>query len=493
MAHSWQSESDALAGVEKRKSSGAYYTPDVVVESLVRWAVRRDNDRLLDPSCGDGRFLAQHRASAGVEADPIAAGAAKQRAPWAMVHEADFFTWAAETEERFECAAGNPPFIRYQRFSGDVRTRALSLCARHGARFSGLASSWAPFLVAAASLLKAGGRMAFVVPAEIGHAPYASPLLEYLVDHFEKVQVTAVRRKLFPDLSEDCWLLYSSGFGGRTNEISLTTMEGFRGSRTPPRATIRVSVADWRHWNRRLRSFLVPVAVRDIYDAEARAEPDLGSVGRVGIGYVSGANQFFHLRPSEAQRLRIPERFLQPTVRTARQLDAPTVSEQAVRGWLERDEAVLLLRLPKDGELPRTVERYLESPDGQTVRQGYKCRNREPWYSVPDVIRPSAFVSYMNGSKVSLAKNDAGCTCTNAVHSLRLNGEMDFAEVRRRWAHPLTQLSFEIEGHPLGGGMLKLEPREAARVVLARRSLSADERAVVDDACSAMQAWRSHV
>jgi type I restriction-modification system DNA methylase subunit len=36
-----------------RKEAGAYYTPDAVVATLVRWAVREPTDRLLDPSCGD--------------------------------------------------------------------------------------------------------------------------------------------------------------------------------------------------------------------------------------------------------------------------------------------------------------------------------------------------------------------------------------------------------------------------------------------------------
>ena len=40
--------------------------------------------------------------------------------------------------------------------------------------------------------------MAFVVPAEIGHAPYAAPLLDYLVAHFGVVHVIAIREKLLP-------------------------------------------------------------------------------------------------------------------------------------------------------------------------------------------------------------------------------------------------------------------------------------------------------
>jgi adenine-specific DNA-methyltransferase len=155
----------------KRKSRGAYYTHDSVVRTLLNWAVHRESDRFLDPSCGDGRFIAAHRNSVGIEQDAAATHVAMQRAPWALVHEGEFFSWAAETQERFTAVGGNPPFVRYQTFKGDVRARAIALCNALGARFNGLASSWAPFLVVSASLLEPGGRLAFVVPAEIGHAP----------------------------------------------------------------------------------------------------------------------------------------------------------------------------------------------------------------------------------------------------------------------------------------------------------------------------------
>jgi tRNA1(Val) A37 N6-methylase TrmN6 len=210
-------ESTSMRLPLSQKEAGAYYTPDPVVSSLISWAVRSEDDRLLDPSCGDGGFIAAHRNSVGIEQDLQATRIAMARAPWALVHEGDFFAWASETVERFECSAGNPPFIRYQNFKGGTRARAIELCARLGADFSGLASSWAPFLVATAGLLKLGGRMAFVVPAEIGHAPYAAPLLEHLIKRFSIVHIVAVREKLFPDLSQDCWLLYADGFGGRAD------------------------------------------------------------------------------------------------------------------------------------------------------------------------------------------------------------------------------------------------------------------------------------
>src|SRR5262245_14519145 len=171
----------------RQKEFGAYYTPQPIVSTLLQWAVRDQADRFLDPACGDGRFIAAHKNTVGIEHDPQAGRIAMERAPWALVHEGDFFSWAAETRERFTAVGGNPPFIRYQTFKGEVRERALSLCNRLGASFSGLSSSWAPFVTASAGLLMPGGRLAFVVPAEVGHAPYAVPLLEYLMANFDVV------------------------------------------------------------------------------------------------------------------------------------------------------------------------------------------------------------------------------------------------------------------------------------------------------------------
>lgn len=479
-----------------QKHAGAYYTPDQVVGSLVKWAVRSSHERMLDPSCGDGRFIAAHRNSVGIEQDSEAARTAVGRAPWALVHEGDFFAWAFATEERFDCAAGNPPFIRYQTFKGEVRERALRLCASLGAQFSGLASSWAPFLVATASLLTRGGRLAFVVPAEIGHAPYAAPLLEYLVWKFDVVQIVAVREKLFPELSEDCWLLFADGFGGSTDHIRFTVLDRFKPSARPPREYERIAVTEWRDvWKRRLRPYIVPHESRELYQLVATHPQTkrFGDIASIGIGYVSGGNDFFHLRPSEADKLNIPEKFLHPTVRNTRALPSRQITLDTVKEWHSSDDPMLLLRLPKEGSLPTSVKRYLDSSEGREVREGYKCRNRKPWYSVPDVQFPDFFLSYMSGRTPALVRNGANCTCTNSVHSVRLKQKTVLSRLLDLWDSPIVKLSCELEGHPLGGGMLKLEPREATEVVLPPTDLIAQlPGAAIEDAVSTMRTWRHY-
>jgi hypothetical protein len=338
--------------------------------------------------------------------------------------------------------------------------------------------------------------MAFVVPAEIGHAPYASPLLEYLVEHFAVVHIVAVREKLFPDLSEDCWLLYAEGYGASTDEFRFTVLETFAPLARPPRTYQRVSVREWRRsWKRRLRPYLLPEQARSFY-RQVADDPEssrLGDLASVGIGYVSGANDFFHLRPSLAQRFDIPYQLLHPTVRNGRSLPLRDLTRSVVKEWVREDKPVYLLKLPKALDIPLSVRSYLDTSEGRAAREAYKCRVRTPWYSVPDVQVPDFFLTYMSGRAVDLVRNSAHCTCTNSVHSVRLHDKRAISTLYELWDTPFVQLSCEIEGHPLGGGMLKLEPREAAQIVLPPPTLLEHiPGSPLEDAIDTMQTWRHY-
>ena len=117
---------------------------------------------------------------------------------------------------------------------------------------------------------------------------------------------------------------------------------------------------------------------------------------------------------------------------------------------------------------------------------------RDPWYSVPDVQVPDFFLSYMSGLEPSLVRNDAGCTCTNSVHSVRLKTPRA-ARHLTRWRSAVAQLSCELEGHPLGGGMLKLEPREAAAIILPDSTATKRaENAAINEAIRTMRSWRHY-
>ncbi|MBA2744135.1 MAG: N-6 DNA methylase [Chthoniobacterales bacterium] len=201
------------------KALGAYYTEKGIATFLTRWALRTPSDTVLDPSAGGGAFLAAAAEQiirlggnapaqiCGVEVDAGTCSRVEAHfatsAGWTpRLYCEDFFRLRPRDLGEFDTLIGNPPFIRYQHFTGAVRDRALGCAARQGVKLNRLASSWAPFLVHAGGFVKGGGRLAMVLPQELLHASYARPVLAYLAAAFRRVNILRSRRNYFRTLTK---------------------------------------------------------------------------------------------------------------------------------------------------------------------------------------------------------------------------------------------------------------------------------------------------
>ncbi|TDW25635.1 hypothetical protein [Rhizobium gallicum] len=111
----------------------------------------------------------------------------------------------------------------------------------------------------------------------------------------------------------------------------------------------------------------------------------------------------------------------------------------------------------------------------------------------PDVLEPDYVLQYMSGRSANLVQNAAGVTCTNSVHAARLRDKRLASKLLPLWSTPFVRLSCEIEGHALGGGMLKLEPREAGNIVFPAQSLlEKGSNELLEEAIVTMQKWRHY-
>jgi len=163
-----------------RKQLGAWYTPPDLVSTVVDHVVTPEfvrarsspgrSLRVLDPACGDGRFLAavEQRAQAagfecelvGVDLDPAAAAAAGARCPDAHIVHADALAHDF-AGRRFDLVIGNPPFLS-QMASATTRGGTSS---RSGGPYADAAVE---FLALAGELVDpCGGRVALVLPQSI--------------------------------------------------------------------------------------------------------------------------------------------------------------------------------------------------------------------------------------------------------------------------------------------------------------------------------------
>ena len=174
------------------------------------------------------------------------------------------------------------------------------------------------------------------------------------------------------------------------------------------------------------------------------------------------------------------------------------IDEADVECWVQRDEPTFLLRIPPRADVPGAVEAYLDTAEGRQAKGSYKCRNRTPWYTVPDVRRPEFVLTYMSGKTPALAANRGRCTCTNALLAVELrSGLFDGGaalagrQLSTAWGSSVGRLSCELEGHPLGGGMLKLEPGEARHLLLApETAIDRSDGSLLKEGIEVMRQWR---
>ncbi|MBO1437357.1 N-6 DNA methylase [Meiothermus sp. CFH 77666] len=503
---------------EAAKAMGAYYTDAAVALFLVRWALRAPHETAADPAFGGGVFLAaasEHlqrlgghpgQQIYGVEIDPAvrrrtaAVLEAHFSIPAQHLFCADFFE-LKPPDLRVDCMLGNPPFIRYQRFSGTAREKALRRAAEQGVELSKLAGSWAAFVVHAAAFLKPGGRLGMVVPAELGHAAYARPVLEYLAEFFKQVSLITFREKLFPHLSQDVLLLLAEGWQERAESVDHVALLDLQSAadletlQLPYASKAALEVFSLISGRERLPLYWIPPAARELYRGlrDAPQTFRLGQLADVGIGYVTGNNDFFHLSPAQAEQWNIPQAFLKPAVRRGGALRGLRFTKADWSRAVQIGEAGFLLHIPPEAELPPGVRLYLQQGQINRVHQAYKCRVRQPWYSVPHVHRPDAFLTYMSGHTPHLVANEAGAVAPNSLHILRLKATAPLSAkaLAALWQTSLTRLSVELEGHAMGGGMLKLEPGEAARAVLASPTDISGLEALADELDSLLKKGRA--
>ena len=141
-----------------------------------------------------------------------------------------------------------------------------------------------------------------VVPAELGHAQYAVEVLRFVCREFARVKICMFRSKLFPKLSENTYLLLAEERGKPCQWFSVSNHEDIDSVQASTHET-PVDVESVRSGRVRLNRYLLSSKARQIYDSlsEQTDAVRLGNEADVGIGYVTGANDFFHLSEADAR------------------------------------------------------------------------------------------------------------------------------------------------------------------------------------------------
>ena len=480
---------------DARKVRGAFFTPDAITAYLAQWAVRSADDRIFEPSAGDAAFLVAvtHRLRElgaaepevdGVEIHPASAATARRRVTEAggraRIRTADFF--GVDPRPEYAAVIGNPPYIRYQDFRGQARAQSRRAALKAGVTLSGLASSWAAFTVHAALFLRPGGRMALVLPAELLSVNYAAAVRKFLFDRFASVELVMFDEQVFPEAEADVVLLLADGFDGGPSGHAV-----IHRARNAESLTSELVQRNWspRDPADKWISGLIGNGPVDALHALHTAGDFtlLEHWADTTLGMVTGNNGYFALSPARVRELGLrPADVLPLSPPGSAHLRGLTLSADQLTRLGEDGKSIHLFR--PTGALSAAAKRYVEAGRAAGAHLAYKCRVREPWYLVPLVEPADLLLTCMNADTPRLVTNRAKAHHLNSVHGVYLR---DGLSGLGRDLLPLaalnsaTLLHAEMVGRSYGGGILKIEPREADRWLVPAPQLIAERSSQLRD------------
>lgn len=460
-----------ISGADRR-DLGQFQTPFWAADLMAAWLLQDRVRLLLDPGVGAGRLLfrAARRSPAptrlaGFDIDPVSLEMARTnlalRGARGSFHELNFLTRAPLVAP--DAVTCNPPYSRHHTLPNELKELIhTGFEERLGVRFSRLAGLHALFLVRAIEILPAGGRLAFITPAEWLDANYGRAVKDWVLS-----QVAVEGIILFPEdhLFFDGALTTAAitfmRKGGPSDKPTRLVhlpanvptvddvLQALAGTKTALR-TSDVTLTSATRWSR-------PAATK------SHAGTPLSGLARVRRGLATGNNNYFVV--SEAARVE------------------HGISIDDVRACITKPRLVEGIKLTSDDmarmrdDVPRWAldcERFGadESPSDPLypylawgkqecdADQSYLARSRAPrWYMLERRSDCPILFTYFNRDNPRFIRNLAGAIPLNNFLIIEPNPEVDADALWRALNGPEVLKQLAESRRNYGGGMWKVEPK----------------------------------
>lgn len=462
--------------------------------------------RVIDPTCGDGVFLAAALAAGatrvvGVEIDLETAARARRRCD-SLGRDAEVSVLAADALAPqlpgelglFDVAIGNPPYVRAGRIDPAVkRERARALTADWPGLDPALIDQLARHADIAATcllrtlrLVRPGGRAALVVSTALLDADGASALWDAIARVAQvEALIAAPAERWFADAAVNPMLIVARRTDGAgphapprvlrlrepTSEVAtratnLAEIELHAEVRTSDATDTRtLDIAAWSSalrapgvwfaWHARARDHLVP----------------LRELCEVRRGLTTGANDVFYVPRAEARRLRLESRFLAPVVRS------PFNGAPAPIAIAPDESPLVAIAVPPDAKLARAprIAAWFSRHEAAALRTS--AARRDPWWSLP--VHPARlFFAKAYGPRFVQRLADTPMLADQRVYALHPKAGVDLVALAAVLNALPTALALESLGRrAMGYGVVEWTVNDALELpVLDVRRASPDER-----------------
>jgi adenine-specific DNA-methyltransferase len=461
------------------KLRGGFYTPEPIAEFILRWGINGcENLDILEPSCGDGVFLeqlkvlkAQYNSITAIEYDEEEAQKAdKIELSNKQIINADFHTYCNNTLQRFDLIIGNPPYIRYQFFERQQQVEAEDIFIKAGLTYSKLTNAWVSFVVGSSLLLKdSGGKIGFVLPAEILQVSFALQLRKFLAHFYNKINIISFEKLVFPNIQQEVVLLLCEKNDTKEHNIEHIELKDASELKTLDTARLKSPQKKIDFKSNKWTFYFLSQEEIDFLENIAKRKniPTLGKYANVEVGITTGANDYFTVPYSTVEEYGLQD-YAKPMVGRSVQVNSVIFTEEDwEKNKFSKAKAHLLTFHEKQNlNQNNGAAKYISYGESLGIHKGYKTGIRNDWFIVPSLKVSDALFIRRNNLYPRLIINEAKAYTTDTMHRVFVKHGTDINALTASYYNSLSLAFTEVSGRSHGGGVLELMPNEAEKVLL---------------------------
>lgn len=427
------------------------YTPAWVAEFIVQFLYENigfpKGVNILEPSCGNGSFLAPleklpHANVAGVDFDMAAIEFCKERFKKSKLFHQDFL----DHHGQYDFIVGNPPYISKKHLSIEAREKCKLVAGAKRAHWCN--NMWVAFVLHSVSILNDNGTIAFVIPAEVLQVYYGKNVIEYLRNVFEKIFIIASSKRFFEKIDQNTVVLVCSGFNKKNKIFQILEID----------ENLNHIKFENVGNDLKLTHYHVGNTDRQLVNKLQAKFDKIGNLCHSTPGIVTACNEFYILPLSDIEKYNLSSVAI-PIVKKGMYLEEKIVFSNCELLAMQRNGTPCYFVDLKSDKI-KNIAHYIELGEKNGYQNRFKMRHRKIWYEVPQVWASDAVFMKRMHKLPKFYINRAKALVTDTGYRVTANQGIDVERLVMSFYNSITLLFVEIFGRSYGGGVLELTPSE---------------------------------
>lgn len=445
-----------------RKKYAQFFTPDIISDFMANWIVTQPQEQIevLDPAFGLGVFcrsllkLNSNIKVTGYDIDDKILKAAKENfhtmTDVVSIQKQDYLTSA--WKKKYDGIICNPPYLKFHDYDNSRYIPEIN--SRLGTKLNGFTNIYTLFLLKSISLLKKGGRLAFIIPSEFLNSDYGVEVKRSLL------KSKALRHIIIVDFTENA-------FNDALTTASILLCENSDSTESVHFSTTKdvTRLEECLHENKEYKTTDLDANIKwRLYyeDSQAKQYKHLvpfRTFAKVSRGIATGANNYFTFKRSKLDEFNINSHCIYPCICHAKDVDTSIFSFEDFQYLSDSDKNVYLFNGQAD-EHSASVREYIKIGEQHNIDKRYLTQSRSPWYSIENRVPSPIWVSVFNRNGLRFVRNEANVRNLTTFHCVYNIG---IIETNILFAYLLTKVAKEIfldNSRQYGNGLVKFEPND---------------------------------